>query len=71
MATNGQAHVTGDHFMSPILALRLTGKMKAGRMLDVGCRDFFISRQFAEAGYRVHGIDQAGRTGRATRRRYL
>ncbi len=43
--------------MSPILALRLTGKMKAGRMLDVGCRDFFISRQFAEAGYRVHGID--------------
>jgi 2-polyprenyl-3-methyl-5-hydroxy-6-metoxy-1,4-benzoquinol methylase len=26
-------------------------------MLDVGCRDFFVSRQFAEAGYRVHGID--------------
>ena len=43
--------------MSPILALRLTGKLRAGRMLDVGCRDFFVSRQFSEAGYRVHGID--------------
>lgn len=43
--------------MSPLLALRLTNTLRPGRMLDVGCRDFFISGQFAEAGYKVHAID--------------
>lgn len=45
--------------MSPFLILRMTNRLEPGRMLDVGCRDFFVSSQFAEVGYSVHGIDPA------------
>ena len=42
-------------FQIPSMATRL----KPGQKLDFGCRDFFISSQFAEVGYRVHGFDPA------------
>ena len=45
--------------MSPLLTLRMANRLKPGQMLDVGCRDFIVSSQFADIGYSVHGIDPA------------
>jgi len=43
--------------MSPFMILRAQSRLEPGRLLDVGARDCFLSRPFAEIGYQVDAID--------------
>ncbi|MCB1509922.1 MAG: methyltransferase domain-containing protein [Hyphomicrobiaceae bacterium] len=45
--------------MHPIAVLRQVGRLKPGRALDIGARDFAITRSLAQVGYDVHAIDPA------------
>lgn len=45
--------------MSPFHALRKTGRLKPGRVLDVGARDGFIARHFADNGCTVDALEPA------------
>ena len=45
--------------MTPLLTMKRIGRLEPGRMLDIGSRDFFVARQFIDAGYEVHAIDPA------------
>lgn len=45
--------------MHPIAALRRSGRLKPGTALDIGARDFAITRSLVDAGCAVHAIDPA------------
>lgn len=43
--------------MNPVLALRISGKLKAGSVLDIGARDCRVPNRLAELGCLVDAID--------------